>query len=155
MRTNSIFLQAVIVLLGIGALGLLLWEPHIEGRNAHATTFQIYLNDPFLAYAYIASLPFFVAVLKAFMVSKYVGQPKLFSLEVIKDLRVIKYCAIAMMGFVGVGEIFIMLGTSDDRAGGVFIGLLIFLGSVIMAFVAAMFERKVQKIINKESASFC
>jgi hypothetical protein len=38
----TIFLQAVIVLIGIGALALMLWEPHIEGRNAHATLFEIY-----------------------------------------------------------------------------------------------------------------
>jgi hypothetical protein len=58
----TIFLQAVIVLIGIGALALMLWEPHIEGRNAHATLFEIYFNDPFLAYAYLASIPFFVAL---------------------------------------------------------------------------------------------
>jgi hypothetical protein len=68
MKKISIFLQAVIVLIGIGAVALMLWEPHIEGRNAHATLFQIYFNDPFLAYAYIASLPFFVALYQAFKV---------------------------------------------------------------------------------------
>ena len=47
----TIFLQVVIVLIGMGALGLMLWEPHIEGRNAHATLFEIYFKDPFLAYA--------------------------------------------------------------------------------------------------------
>ena len=64
----TIFLQVVIVLIGIGALALMLWEPHIEGRNAHATLFEIYFKDPFLAYAYIASIPFFVALYQAFKV---------------------------------------------------------------------------------------
>ena len=41
-RSSTIFLQVVIVLIGIGALALMLWEPHIEGRNAHATFFQIH-----------------------------------------------------------------------------------------------------------------
>ncbi len=50
-----------VVFLGIGALGFLLWEPHLEGRNAHATTFEIYFHDPFLAYVYVGSIPFFVA----------------------------------------------------------------------------------------------
>jgi hypothetical protein len=47
LAVPTIFLQAVIVLIGIGALALMLWEPHIEGRNAHATLFEIYFNDPF------------------------------------------------------------------------------------------------------------
>jgi len=79
MKKISIFLQTVIVLIGIGAVALILWEPHIEGRNAHATLFQIYFNDPFLAYAYIASLPVFVALYQAFKVLGYAGQNEVFS----------------------------------------------------------------------------
>ena len=62
----ALFLQAAIALIGIGSLALLLWEPHIEGRNAHATTFEIYFKDPFLAYVYVGSIPFFVALYRAF-----------------------------------------------------------------------------------------
>jgi hypothetical protein len=47
-KSSTIFLQVVIVLIGIGALALLLWEPHIEGVNAHATFFEMYF-DPFIA----------------------------------------------------------------------------------------------------------
>ena len=64
----TIFLQALIVLIGIGALALMLWEPHIEGRNAHATLLEIYFKDPLLAYAYLSSIPFFVALYQAFTV---------------------------------------------------------------------------------------
>ena len=45
---------------GIGALAFLLWEPHLEGRNANATPYELYFNDPFLAYAYVASVSFFM-----------------------------------------------------------------------------------------------
>ena len=77
-RGSILFLKAVLVLVGIGALALMLWEPHIEGRNAHATLFEIYFKDPFLAYAYIASIPFFVALYQAFKVLGYVRQTKTF-----------------------------------------------------------------------------
>src|ERR1044072_5143802 len=75
----TIFLQAVIVLIGIGSLALMLWEPHIEGRNAHATLFEIYFKDPFLAYAYLASTPFFVALYQAFKLLGYIKQNKAFA----------------------------------------------------------------------------
>jgi hypothetical protein len=55
----------VIVLFGIGVLAFMLWEPHLEGRNVHASLFQIYFKDPFLAYAYVASIPFFVGLYQA------------------------------------------------------------------------------------------
>ena len=64
-RSSTIFLQIVIVLIGIGALALLLWEPHIEGVNENATLFEIYFKDPFLAYVYAGSIPFFVALYQA------------------------------------------------------------------------------------------
>ena len=150
-RSSTIFLQIVIVLIGIGALALMLWEPHIEGRNAHATLFEIYFKDPFLAYVYIASIAFFVALYQAFKVLGYAGQNKVFSQEAVKALRTIKYCAISMIGFVAVGEIFIMFSNSDDRAGGVFMGLLITFGSIVVAAGAAMFERILQNAVEIKS----
>src|SRR3977135_1038403 len=135
-RSSTAFLQIVIVFIGIGALALMLWEPHIEGRNAHATTFDIYFKDPFLAYADIASIPFFVALYQGFKVLGYAGQNKVFSQAAVKALRTIKYCAIAIVCFVAAGEIFIMMGDSDDRAGGVFLGVRITFGSIVIATAA-------------------
>src|SRR5215813_6448951 len=122
-RSSTIFLQIVIVLIGIGALALMLWEPHLEGRNAHATLFEIYFKDPFLAYAYLASIPFFAAIYQAFKVLGYIGRNKAFSPATVKALRTIKFCALAIIGFVAIGELFIMFNNSDDRAGGFFIGM--------------------------------
>jgi hypothetical protein len=150
-RSSTVFLQIVIVLIGIGALALLLWEPHIEGRNAHATLFEIYFNDPFLAYAYFASLAFFVALYQAFKVLGYAGQNKVFSQAAVNALRTIKYCAIALIGFVAVGEVFILLNNSDDRAGGVFMGLLITFGSIVIATAAAMFQQILQSAVDMKS----
>ena len=78
-KSSTVFLQVVIVLIGIGALALLLWEPQLEGRNAHATLFEIYFKDPFLACVYIGSVPFFVALYQAVKVLGYAGQNKIFS----------------------------------------------------------------------------
>ena len=150
-RTSTLFLQVVTILIGIGAVALLLWEPQIEGRNAHATPFEIYFNDPFLAYAYVGSIPFFVALYQAFKVLGYAGQNKVFSQAAVKALRTIKYCAIAIIGFVAVGEIFIMFSNSDDRAGGVFMGVLITFGSIVIATAAAMFERILQNAADIKS----
>jgi hypothetical protein len=150
----TIFLQVVVVLIGTGALAFMLWEPHIEGRNAHATLFEIYFRDPFLAYAYLASIPFFTALYQAFNVLGCIGQNKAFSQVTEKALRAIKLCALAIIGFVAVGELFIMLSNSDDRAGGVFIGILIAFVSVVVASAATMFERILQNAVD-EAAEQC
>jgi len=150
-RSSTAFLQVVIVLVGLGALALLLWEPHVEGRNAHATTFEIYFKDPFLAYAYTASIPFFVALYQGFKLLGYAGRNQVFSQAAVNALRTIKYCAIAIIVFVAGAEIFIMLHQSDDRAGGVFIGVVITFGSVVVAAAAATFQRILQSAVDIKS----
>ena len=151
-KSSIIFLQVVIVLIGIGALALLLWEPRLEGRNAHATNFEIYFNDPFLVLVYVGSIPFFAALYQSFKLLGYAGQNKIFSQAAVKSLRTIKYCALAIIGFVVVEEVFIMLNHgNDDAAGGVFMGVLITFGSIVVATAAAMFERILQNAVDIKS----
>lgn len=150
-KRSTIFFQVVLLLIGMGALAFLLWEPHLEGRNTNATLWEIYFQDPFLAYVYLASIPFFVALYKAFQVLGYAGQNTIFSHKAVKALRTIKYCAISLIGFVAVGEIFILLGNSDDRAGGVFMGILITFGSVVIATAAAVLERALRNAMDRKA----
>lgn len=151
-KGSTIFLQAVIVLIGIGALALLLWEPQIEGRNVNASNFEIYFKDPFLALVYTGSIPFFIALCQAFKVLGLVGHNKIFSKEAVKSLRTIKYCALAIIGFVAVEETFIILNHgNDDAAGGIFMGILITFGSIVIATAAAMFERILQNAVDIKS----
>jgi hypothetical protein len=151
-RSSTIFLQVVIVLIGIGALALMLWEPHIEGRNAHATLFQIYFNDPFLAYAYIASIAFFITLHQAFKLLGYVGRNEVFSQRSVKALRTIKYCAISLVGFIVAPEAYLLIARpGDDIAGGVAIGLFLIFVSTVIATAAAVFERLLQNAVDIKS----
>lgn len=153
-KSSTVFLQVVIVLIGIGALALLLWEPHIEGRNAHATLLQIYFNDPFLAYAYTASIAFFVALYQAFKLLGYVGRSEVFSQRSVKALRTIKYCAMALVGFLVGAEAYFFIvqrGKEDDIAGGVMMGLFLIFISVVVATAAAVFERTLQSAVELKS----
>lgn len=144
-KYSTVFLQTVVILAGIGAMTALLWEPHLEGRNAHATLVEIYFKDPFLAFVYIASFPFFSALYQGFKILAYVGRDKVFSRETAISLRIIKYCAVALIGFVAAGEIFIIWNHgSDDPAGGIFIGFIIAFGAVIVIAAATVFERILQ-----------
>ena len=99
-RSEVVFLQIVIVLIGVAAIALLLWQPQVEGVNRNKTSFEIYFQDPFLALVYTGSIPFFVALFQAIRALGHVGRNQAFSPEVVKALRIIKYCALAIIGFV-------------------------------------------------------
>jgi hypothetical protein len=152
MNRGSIwFLKAVLVLMGIGALALMLWEPQIEGRNAHATQFEIYFTDSFLAYVYVASIPFFVALYQAFKVLGFAGQNTVFSPAAVRSVWIIKCCAIAIIGLVAVSVLFMVNGDPDDRPAGVFMRILITFPSIVVATAMAVLERVLQNAVDIKS----
>jgi hypothetical protein len=148
-----LFLQVGIVLIGIGTLGLMLWEPHIEGRNAHATIYEIYFNDPFLAYVYVGSIPFFVALHRAFGLFGHVRRTGTFSQVTLSALQTIKRCAMVMVGFVAGAVIFIiMFGDGEDRPAGIFMSALVAVSAGVIATAAAMLAQNLRGALNRTEA---
>ena len=148
-RASATVLQVVIALVGLGALVLLLWEPHLEGRNAHATVSEIYVNDPFLAYVYVGSIPMFVGLYQALKVVGQAGRGAIRSSGAVRSLRTIKRCALVVVGFVVAGLIYIVAsGGSDDRAGGVVIGLVLVSAAIAVATAAAILVRRSRPVLR-------
>lgn len=149
-KSSILFLQTVIVLLGIVAAVLLLIGPWKEGVNANATTIsEIYFDDPFLMLVYAGSIPFFFALVKAIKLLGYTRKNKVFSPESVKAVRAIKYCALSIIGFVAAEEIFIIRNhASDDIAGGFMMGVFITFGSIIIATASALFEKVLQNAVD-------
>jgi hypothetical protein len=152
-RSSTIFLQVVILLIGIGVLAAMLWLPPHEGRNAHSTLFETYFKDPFLAYVYLASIPFFVALHQAFKVLGYAGRNEVFLQRSVRALRTIKYCAYLTAGLIVGAEVYIILSLSgkDDIAGAVSMGIFATFASVVIGTAAAVFERVLQKAVEIKS----
>ena len=152
-RGATIFLQIVIVFLGIGVFAFLLWEPQLEGRNVNATQFEIYFKDPFLAYIYLAFVPFFVGLYQAVKILGCAGRDEIFSQRCVQALRIIKYCAIVTAVFILGAEayIFIFVRGTDDVAGGVMMGAFIILVSSVITTAAAVFERILQNAVDIKS----
>lgn len=153
-RSFARLIQVALVITGLAALALLLWEPHIEGRNAHATIFEIYFHDPFLAYVYLGSTPFFVALYRAFGLFGHVRRQGKFSQTTVDALRAIKRCAIAVIGFVVGAAVFILaFGDGEDRPAGIFMSLFFILASSLVAIAAAGLARNLQKSLSRSEPS--
>ncbi|QQS34725.1 MAG: DUF2975 domain-containing protein [Ignavibacteriales bacterium] len=149
-KGSIIFLKIVICLIGILTLALMLWEPHLEGRNVNATVFEIYFKDPFLAYVYIGSIPFFFALYQAIKLLSYIDKNKIFSQHSVKAVRNIKYCGIALVIFIigAEGYLFIFERGKDDITGAVMLGLIaIFITSVVTT-AAGVFQKLLQNAVD-------
>lgn len=152
-QVPTTFLQAVIVLMGTGVLAFLLWEPQLEGVNANATLFETYFDDPFLAYAYVGSTPFFVALYQAFILLRYIERNQVFTPMAVRALRAIKYSGLALATFVVVGAayIIVMNNGQDDYAGFAAMCGVITFASIVVATAAAVFEKMLQAAVDLKS----
>jgi hypothetical protein len=152
-RGSTIFLQIVTLLLGAGVLAFLLGLPQVEGRNVHATQFEIYFKDPFLAYIYLAFVPFFIGLYQGFKILGYARRDEIFFPGSVRALRIIKYCALTMAIFIlgAEGYIFIFIRGTDDIAGGVMMGLFVILACAVIGTAAAVFERILQNAVDIKS----
>jgi hypothetical protein len=151
-RISVVFLQAVIVLIGIVALTILVWFPLTEGRATDLDLFSIYF-DPFILYGYAASIAFFVALYNAFKLLGYIGQNKAFSLNSVKTLRSIKYCAIVLSILIVAAALFIRFSHNeeDDPAGFLAISIVTTFVTIIVATAAAIFEKLLQNAVDLKS----
>jgi len=151
-KSSTIFLQTVIVLIGVVALAIMIRFPMTEGRAANLDLVGIY-TDLFIIYIYIASIPFFTALYQAVKLLGYIGQNKAFSQASIRALRNMKYCALAIVGFIVGAEAYIIMNRdgSDDIAGGVAMGIFIGFASVVISIAAAVFEKLLQNAVDIKS----
>ena len=157
-RISIIFLQAVIVLIGIVTLAIMIRFPLTEGRAENLDLFSIYL-DPFILYGYAASIAFFIALYKAFKLLGYIGQNKVFSLNSVKTLRSIKQCAIVLSILIVAAGIYIRIfhAKDDDPAGFLAICIVTTFVSIIVATAVAVFEKILQNgmDIKSENEQLC
>lgn len=148
-RNLTILLQLIIVLLGVATLVFMLWMPHLEGRNVNATVFEVYFNDPFLAYAYLSSILYFVSLHQVFKVLGYVRENKVFTSGTVKALKTIKYCmsTLAVLIFGAMAYIFIFIRGTDDITGGIAMTFLL----VVISSLVSVSANWLEKYINKNS----
>jgi hypothetical protein len=151
-RLSIIFLQAVVVLVGIAALVILLWFPLTEGRAADLDLLSIYF-DPFILYGYAASIAFFVALYKAFRLLGYIGRNQVFSIDSVNSLKSIKYCAMVLSVMIVIAALVIRLSHNedDDPAGFLAMCIVTTFVTVVVATAAAIFEKILQSAVDMKS----
>lgn len=147
-HSSTIFLRTVVVLIGISTLAFLLVMPHFEGRNVNATFFEVYFQDPFLAYAYMASIPFFTALFLAYKLLGFAGRNAFFTQHSVKALQIIQYCGMLMSVCTVGGVIWLLLSESDDRPPVIAIGMVALCLSVGLSVAANVRRRRVLQVVE-------
>lgn len=147
----AVFLQVVVVIVGIAALAMLIWLPLTEGRATNLDLFSIY-SDRFILYGYATSIAFFVALYKTFRLLGYIRHDKVFSSNAVKALKSIKYCAIILSILIVIAGLYLRIfhDQEDDPAGFLAICIVVTFLSVGVAIAAAVFQKRLQKAIDNK-----
>lgn len=149
-RSVALLYQCAIGLFGLSVLVFLLWEPHVEGRNAHATVFEVYFKDPFLAYVYLGSVPFFMALFGLIRLFGNFRKNNGFSGESLDSLRDIKRRGVFFLFFVVGGAAFIILfGDKEDRPPGLFLSFLVVFFSSCFLMGLSKLRKYVEHVLAK------
>ena len=151
-KYSTIFLRAVIVLIGLVALVAIIRFPLTEGRAADLDLFSIYA-DPFIIYVYLASIPFFIALYQAFKILGYIAQNKAFSPSSVKAVRNIKHCTIIQGILIVMAGLYIRIfhAQGDDPAGFLAICIVTTFISIVIATAADVFEELLRNTADIKS----
>ena len=150
-RGSTLFLKLIILLIALAVLTWMIVFPQLEGRATNLDLISIY-TDPFIIYGYVASIPFFVGLFQTLKLLDYVEKDTIFSQAAIRAVRIVKYCALATIGFLVVAIFYIrVMAHGDDPAGPTMVGLVTIFTAVVIATAAGVFQKLLQNAVDIKS----
>ncbi|MFZ2886192.1 MAG: DUF2975 domain-containing protein [Minisyncoccia bacterium] len=143
---STMFLRAVIYLIGLGALGVCVI---IVGVSLSGNA-GIFL--PVLALMFVSAMPFFYALYQGLLLLRTIDTNTAFSQESAKAIRTIKYCAFTIsVLYAGGMPLIIYVADKDDAPGVVLLGLVFIFVTLVVGVFAAVLDRLLQNALDIQS----
>ncbi len=152
-RGSTLFLKIVVFSIGIAALAIcVFYLPGAASRDAATHPETAYLKYPFLISSYILATPFFIALFQTLKLLTYIDANDAFSGISVRSLKVIKFCAITIVGLMLAGlAAAVSLFYGEDMAGPIMLGLMVIFASSVVATIAAVLQKLLQNAIDIKS----
>jgi hypothetical protein len=150
MKPGSMFLRAVIILMGVIALAVCIFAlPSISSGAAIEYPGADNLRVIFIGGLYLSVLPFFIALYQGLKLLNYIDKNTAFSQVSVKALKIIKYTGIVMSICYMVGVPYLFHIAELDDAPGLGLIALVFAGAPL---VIATFSAVLQKVLQSAIA---
>lgn len=149
-----IFLKVVVILIGIIGLVICLFGfPILASRDVAKHPDTAYLQYCFLGYVYVLCIPFNVALYQAFKLLTLIDVHQVYSKASVRALQYIKYCAmtVSILIVLGIGISMALFYGNEDITGIIMLAFLSILTSIVIATVAAVFQRLIKKAVAIKS----
>ncbi len=152
-RSLVIFFKILILLVAATIIVGMIRFPQLEGRAVNLDLVSIY-KDPFIIYSYIASIPFFIILYQVFKLLGFFDNNNFFSQQSVKAVRIIKYCSLAIIGFIILGILCLRLFIKgDDPAGPTALSIIATLIFICIFALSTFFEKRLQKSVNHKKST--
>lgn len=134
-------LQGLLVFFGLLIFYFLIRIPMLEGRAKNLDLFQIY-SDPLIIYVYLASIVFFVGLIKTLQLLGFLGKNDFLAAS--GAIRVVKICSIILGVAILAAAVFVSMAhhTDDDPAGFIALAMVLVAINIMVFFAAKKFENK-------------
>ncbi|TYP79271.1 DUF2975 domain-containing protein [Paenibacillus methanolicus] len=114
-RSSILFLKGVLIAIGMAALAVcLVVLPIVASRDAAAHPDTAYMQVPFLAGCYALAVPFFISLVQAYNLLRYVERKHVFSEKAVRALKFIQYSTMLICAVIVAAVLSIMLFTHDE-----------------------------------------
>jgi hypothetical protein len=151
---QTLFLQVVVVLIGMVALTAMLWLPLTEGRAKTLSHVAIY-SDPLILYVFASSVAFFVALYKGFTWLGYIRQNVIFSTSSVRAIKSIKHCAVILSVCIVIEGAYIKMAHhhEDDPAGFLALCFAMSFVALVVATAMALLEKILHNALDTKAGN--
>jgi Protein of unknown function (DUF2975) len=145
-KGSTLFLKAVIGLIGLLVLGLLV----IFAGVIYAGNAGVFL--PLFLFMFVPAVPFYIALHQGLQLLKYIDAKEAFSEKSVRALTTIKYSAFAISALYALGmPLIIYVAQKDDAPGVVLVGLVFIFAPFVVGVFAAVLERLIRSGLDLKS----
>jgi hypothetical protein len=146
MHVSTIFLKAVIYLIGLAILGLCII---IAGVTLSGNAGMYW---PVLTGVFLTAFPFFYALYQGIVLLRAIETNTAFTEKSVKAIRTIEYCAFTISAMYAALMPFVVYAAQlDDAPGVVLVALICIFAPLVTGVFAAVLQRLLQNAIDLKS----
>ncbi len=148
MKRETLFLKITLFIIGLPILALcILGLPWLANNPVNPQ--YAHILYPIIIGIYVSSIPFYIALYKAFRLLSYIDNNIAFSELSVRALKDIKYCAITISAlYVLIMPFVYIVAEKDDAPGLIIIGMVPLFASMVIAVFTAVLQKLLKTAIE-------
>ena len=152
-RGSTVILRSAIAVIGLIVLAICAFAlPPAWAASAEEFPSYSYVGYGVLTALYIAAIPFFIALVQAMKLLRYIDKNEAFSMSSVKALKIISHCGIAIsVVFTAAIPFFYVWGDREDAPGLIVIGMFLIVAPITVSVFASVMQRLLSDVIRIKS----